>query len=105
MSWKDKRYGNPGALERTLALMGAKTLSEAIDKKKTSCPIDTASQPMNMYETMKRAISDISKVSAGVDYSTYDEDRIRDLSKMPITSIDEINLWRDAWLRLLKVQK
>ncbi len=99
---KDKRYGNPGALERTLALMGAKSLEEAIDKKKTLAKIDTASQSMDVYETMKQAIIDITKASVNFNFETMDQNRRKDLALMPMKDVNEINLWRDAWLRQLK---
>lgn len=55
-----------------------------------------------LYETMSSAIREIAENYANCDESTLDQNLVNQLNAMRPATIEEIIIWRDGWLLLLR---
>ncbi len=106
------KFKNERSLERSLVrdFPGAKNVLDALQKVKTQRLNDSALQttlelPINEYETMRDAIKDIENASKGFDFSKVDKETNASLSKMPITTTEEVGAWVAAWLKILNLSQ
>lgn len=88
-----------GGLERTLKEIGAKSLSQAVDKVRNK---ELAPVRSMVAEYLTKAMARISELTQDVDTDKIPVKRRDELAKMPLETIEEINAWGQAWAEEVK---
>jgi hypothetical protein len=91
------------SLKKTLLMNypGCKSAVEAFEFAKSQ-KIETASQASEEYESMRQIIIDVELAINGFDIDLMDGSLRAELRDMPLRTLDEAVLWRDAWIRTMK---
>ncbi len=72
--------------------------AKAINKK----PIEAASQVSELAEAMRLATKSIEAAQEDFDIDRISLPKRQVLANMPLTTVIEINLWRDAWINAVE---
>lgn len=101
-----------GGLEKSLKDLGVSSLSQAISKVRTlakdkgpQAVTDKGTVSESDYEAMKRVISEISEALDGIDLDRIDLSTRERIALMPLRDINEVNLWKEAWLKVILKDK
>jgi hypothetical protein len=94
---KHKRINWPtGGLERTLALLGVKSLKEAVAKKMTQ-EKKTLNKQSPDYEAMKKILDEVKELLKGVDLEKLDLIERKKIALLPLNSIRDALRWKESW--------
>lgn len=100
MNNDEKRKSWPrGSFER--AFPSCSSVLEAFHKAKSHKQEPLAAQPTEEEKILKEAISQIEEAQKDFDLDKISLQMRDRLAKMPLTTVIEIGLWRDLWLRVL----
>lgn len=98
------KHGTDEDIRKILLLNypGCKTIAEALEKQKRDIKGIVESPiieviPKTIVEIFNEAVKNIASYLDGYDIDLMDQQLRFDLSKMPLNTIPEINLWRETW--------
>ncbi len=96
-----------GSLQRVLAkdFPGCSSALEAFKKAVNQKPEQTALQSTEIEQSLKLAMDEIAEATKDFDLDKISLPKKELLATMPLTTISEIILWKDKWLKFLEEAK
>ena len=93
-----------GSKDRFLSLNGSSSVLEALEKAKTSSqnkrPPEVSKSPPSLSTALNQSVKDITKALNGFDIDLLDPKIREKLKNMRFESVEDIFLWRDAWVKV-----
>lgn len=98
------RHGTDEDLRRMLltGYPGCKSVLEAFEKEKRNRSPSQDSTLLEPIDVLRKAIKQIQDHLNALDIDLMDPELRLRLSKIPLDSVENINRWRDEWLRVVK---
>lgn len=78
---------------------------DAFNKVLNQKPVDIAAQASDLEQSMKSAVKNIEEAQKDFDIDRISLTRRQALANMPLTTVNEIGLWRDAWISVIETAK
>lgn len=87
------------------AFPDCKDVNEAFNKVVNKKPIEDAAQADELVEAMRLATKSLEEAQKDFDIDRISLTKRQHLANMPLSTVNEINLWRDAWISAIETAK